>query len=60
MESVGRSFRDMALAASFHAASSSWFGFAGPAAALAFTSKSEGVFCMAMARRNSMVRRSQK
>src|SRR5205809_3259359 len=33
MESVGRSFRDMALAASLHAASSSWFGFAGPPAA---------------------------
>src|SRR5438067_1912099 len=59
MESVGRSLRDRALAASPQAASS-WSGFAGPAPALAFTSSRDSVFCMVMARRNSIVRRSQK
>src|SRR5207253_9419123 len=54
MESVGRSLRDMAFAASLQASEvASLLGDTD--AGLAFTSKMESVFCMDMALRYSMV-----
>src|SRR5258707_13001927 len=58
MESMGRSLRDMALAASPRAEAVSLAAEA--ASTLARTSSRERFFCMVMARRYSMVRRSQK
>ena len=57
MESVGRSLRDMAFAAS---PSAEVLSVPEEAFSLALTSSKERFFCMVMARRYSMVRRSQK